>query len=58
MLVAIQQSASSLTAQVFDQFLRRRTNQFYFGFFVGLGAYSLLQTAAVYNRIIAGRACK
>lgn len=48
MLVAIQQSASSLTAQVFDQFLRRRNNQFYFGFFVGLGAYALLQAATVH----------
>jgi len=49
MLVAIQQSASSLTGQVFDQFMRRRTNQFYFGFFVGLGAYSLLQTTTVHE---------
>jgi uncharacterized membrane protein len=49
MLVALQQSASSLTGQVFDQFMRRRTNQFYFGFFVGLGAYSLLQTTTVHE---------
>ncbi len=47
LLVAIQQSASSFTTQVFDQFLRRRLNQFYFGFFVGLGMYALLQLAAV-----------
>ncbi|MDQ3889152.1 MAG: DUF2254 domain-containing protein [Actinomycetota bacterium] len=49
LLVAIQQSASSFTAQVFDQFLRRRTNQFYVGFFVGLGAYVLLQAATVHS---------
>jgi len=49
MLVAIQQSASSLTGQVFDQFMRRRSNQFYFGFFVGLGAYALLQTTTVHQ---------
>ena len=50
LLVAIQQSASSFTAHVFDQFLRRRTNQFYVGFFVGLGAYALLQAATVHPR--------
>ena len=36
LLVAVQQSAGSMTGQVFDQFLRRRMNQVYFGFFVGL----------------------
>ena len=49
LLVAIQQSASSFTTQVFDQFLRRRTNQFYIGFFVGLGAYTLLQASTVHD---------
>jgi uncharacterized membrane protein len=47
LLIAVQQSAGSLTAQVFDQFLRRRFNQFIFGFFVGLALYSLLTLATV-----------
>ncbi len=50
LLVAIQQSASSLTTQVFDQFLRRRTNQFSFGFFIGVGVYALLQSTTVQPR--------
>jgi hypothetical protein len=32
---AVQQTASSLTPVVFDQFLRRTSNQVYFGFFIG-----------------------
>lgn len=47
LLVAVQQSAGSMTGQVFDQFLRRRTNQIYFGFFVGLALYSLITLATV-----------
>ena len=47
LLVALQQSAASLTHQVFDQFLRRRTNQFYFGFFVGLSLFALVTLATV-----------
>jgi uncharacterized membrane protein len=47
LLVALQQSAASLTHQVFDQFLRRRTNQFYFGFFIGLSLFALLTLATV-----------
>jgi uncharacterized membrane protein len=47
LLVALQQSASSLTSAVFDQFLRRRLNQFYFGFFVGLSLYALVTLATV-----------
>ncbi len=47
LLVALQQSAASLTNQVFDQFLRRRINQFYFGFFVGLSLFSLVTLATV-----------
>jgi hypothetical protein len=31
----VQQTASSLTPVVFDQFLRRTSNQVYFGFFIG-----------------------
>lgn len=47
LLIALQQSASSLTHQIYDQFLRRRYNQFYFGFFVGLSLYALLTLATV-----------
>lgn len=42
LLLAIQQGSSALTAQVIDQFLMRRVNQFYFGFFVGLCVFVLL----------------
>jgi uncharacterized membrane protein len=42
LLLAVQQTASSLTAVVFDQFLRRRANQVYFGFFVGLSAFAFI----------------
>ena len=38
LLIAVQQGAASLTSLVFDQFLRRRTNQLYFGFFHRSGA--------------------
>lgn len=47
LLLALQQSASSFTSQVFDQFLRRPVNQFYFGFFVGLALYTLVILATV-----------
>ncbi len=47
LLVAVQQSAGTMTAQVFDQFLRRRHNQFHFGFFVGLSAFALLTLGSV-----------
>lgn len=47
LLIAVQQSASSMTAQVFDQFLRRKVNQIYFGFFIGLALYSLITLATV-----------
>ena len=42
LLIAVQQSASALTNLVFDQFLRRRANQLYFGFFIGLALYALI----------------
>lgn len=42
LLIAVQQGAAALTSQVFDQFLRRRANQFYFGFFIGLALYALI----------------
>ena len=47
LIVAIQQSASTMTTHVFDQFLRRTYNQFYFGFFVGLTLYALMTLATV-----------
>ncbi|MGE0128568.1 MAG: DUF2254 family protein [Blastocatellales bacterium] len=47
LLLALQQSAASMTAVVFDQFLRRWHNQVYFGFFVGLALYSLVTLATV-----------
>ena len=47
LLLAVQQTASSLSPVVFDQFVRRRTNQIYLGFFVGLALYSYVVMAAV-----------
>lgn len=48
LLVAVQQGASALTSQVYDQFLRRRANQVFFGFFVGLALFCLVTLAAVH----------
>ncbi len=42
LLLAVQQTASSLTPVVFDQFLRRTSNQVYFGFFIGATAFSFV----------------
>lgn len=47
LLIAVQQGAAALTSQVFDQFLRRRANQLYFGFFIGLALYALIMLASV-----------
>jgi uncharacterized membrane protein len=47
LLVAVQQSAGTMTSQVFDQFLRRRHNQFHFGFFVGLSVFALVTLGSV-----------
>ncbi len=47
LLIALQQSASALTHQVYDQFLRTWHNQVYFGVFVGLSLYALLTLASV-----------
>lgn len=47
LLIAVQQSAAALTGQVYDQFLRRRSNQAYFGFFIGLALYCLVILATV-----------
>ena len=46
LLIALQQSASALTHQVYDQFLRNWQNQAYFGFFVGLSLYVLVTLAS------------
>lgn len=47
LLVAVQQSSTNLTPVVFDQFLRRKQNQVYFGFFVGSAIYTLITLATV-----------
>lgn len=47
LLIAVQQGAASLTSLVFDQFLRRRANQFYFGFFIGVALYSLIVLSSI-----------
>ncbi|MDQ3674567.1 MAG: DUF2254 domain-containing protein [Gemmatimonadota bacterium] len=56
LLLALQQTAASLSPAVFDQFLRRRHNQFFFGFFVGLSLFALATLATVnepYNPVLA-----
>lgn len=56
LLVAVQQTAASMTSQVFDQFLRRRYNQFYFGFLVGLALFALVTLTTVnkpFNPVLA-----
>ena len=47
LLIAVQQGAASLSNVVFDQFLRRRTNQVYFGSFLGLALYCLIVLASI-----------
>lgn len=47
LLVALQQSAGSMTHAVFDQFLRRRLNQVYAGWFIGITLYTLITLATV-----------
>lgn len=47
LLLALQQSAANMTTQILDQFMRRRINQIYFGFFVGLALYALITLATV-----------
>src|SRR5690349_13545635 len=49
LLLAVQQTASSLSPVVFDQFVRRRANQVYLGFFVGLALYAYIVMAGVQN---------
>lgn len=47
LLVALQQSAGSMTHAVFDQFLRRYLNQVYAGWFIGITLFSLITLATV-----------
>jgi len=57
LLIVVQESASTMTAEVFDQFLRRRSNQAYFGFFIGLALFTLVTLATVndlFNPVFGG----
>ncbi len=47
LLLAVQQTASNLSPVVFDQFIRRRSNQAFLGFFVGLALFAYVVMAAV-----------
>lgn len=47
LLISLQQGAASLTNQVYDLFLNRRLNQFFFGYFVGLTIFSLFNLSTV-----------
>ncbi|MEH3148663.1 MAG: DUF2254 domain-containing protein [Methylobacterium frigidaeris] len=42
LLIAVQQTASTLSTHVYDQFIQRRSNKLSFGFFVGLCVFVLL----------------
>ncbi|SDX90400.1 Predicted membrane protein [Modestobacter sp. DSM 44400] len=46
LLLAVQQTASNLSPVVFDQFIRRKSNQAFLGFFVGLAIFSYVVLAA------------
>ena len=50
LLLAVQQTASNLSPVVFDQFIRRRSNQAFLGFFVGLALFSYVVMAAVQDK--------
>ena len=47
LLLAVQQTASSLSNQVYDQFLRRTTNQIFLGYAVGLALETLVVRSVV-----------
>ena len=47
LLLAVQQTASNLSPVVFDQFLQRKVNQGFVGFFVGLTLFAYVVMAAV-----------
>jgi uncharacterized membrane protein len=51
LLLTVQQSAAALTNQVLDQFLHRRSNQAYFGVFVGVSVFALLILATNDTRV-------
>lgn len=46
-LMAVQQHAGTFTTGVLDQFIQRRLNQVFFGFYVGLGTYTVVVLALV-----------
>lgn len=48
LLLAVQQTATTLSNQVYSQFLRRRVNQLYFGFFLGLAVYDVAALASAH----------
>lgn len=55
LLLAVQQAAAYLTSSVLDQFLERRLNQVFFGYFVALAVYALIVLSTVqqdFNPII------
>ncbi|AWN42534.1 DUF2254 family protein [Methylobacterium durans] len=56
LLIAVQQGSAALTAQVTDQFMMRRANQLYFGYFVGLSVFVLLTllTNSAFHRPVFG----
>jgi hypothetical protein len=45
LMISVQQAGSALTPMVSDQFLHRRPNQVFFGFFCGVCVYSFLTLA-------------
>jgi uncharacterized membrane protein len=47
LLLAVQQTASSLSPVVFEQWVRRKSNQAFLGFFVGLAIFAYVVMAAV-----------
>lgn len=60
LLLAVQQSASAMTQEVLDQFLRRKLNQAFFGFFAGLSVFALITLSTVspeHNPIIGATLC-
>ncbi len=50
LLIVVQQTASTMSTEVFDQFFRSRHNQIYFGFFIGLALYSITVLATVRDK--------
>lgn len=52
LLLAVQQTAAAMTPVVFDQFLRRRTNQLYLGMFVGLSVYAFVDLATIKPSVV------